>query len=240
MLGCDICDAKQPKTAYGMIAMHLKKLRSIPGCKNSLFVIIPEKNLAFEAEHLDDALNRDVTYGYTVMEEKENEKGFKTDNLLKLSMAKSFRMELEANNVRFHNKFFTLTTPEGKLIDPTLDNVTSIESMQLDFSKKKPMYMVYREAADNMRDEVMDQHRRYTRIVRPSKDELKEPTIIYSAKHNGPNGDDITVISQATNTMHKYWLTREKNRKLHRHWDLLVCEILLLIHLPYVSDNCYI
>jgi hypothetical protein len=77
--------------------------------------------------------------------------------------------------------------------------------------------MIYREAADNMRDEIIDQHIRYTRVVRPAKDEFREPTIIYTGKHNGPRGDDISVISQAGYTMHKYFLTREKYKKHYRH-----------------------
>ena len=201
---------------YSMVALHLQKLRLMPGCKNSLFVIIPENNLAFEAEHLSDALDERVSYGYVVMEEKENEKGFKTDNMLKMAMAKSFRMEIESHNVRFHNQFFTLTTPEGKLVDATINNVNVVDSMQLMPSKNKPMHMVYREAAEHIRDVIIDQHVRYTRFVRPSKDEFKEPTIIYTAKHNGP-GDDLTVMSQAVPTMRKYFMTREKYKKWHRH-----------------------
>jgi len=177
---------------------------------------MPENNLALEAEHLSDALDERIRHGYVVMEEKENEKGFKTNNMFKMAIAKAFRMELESHNVRFHNKFFTLTTPEGKLIDPTLNDIMMVDSTQLMPGKNKPMAMIYREGAENMRDIIIDQHTRYTRFVRPAKDEFGEPTIIYTAKHNGP-GDDLTLLSQAVPTQAKYFLTREKYKPYHRH-----------------------
>lgn len=186
IIGCDISDSKYPGTVYNMVSKHLRRIRMVPGCANSLLVLIPENNGFFEAAHVASAIHKDLGQGYTIMSDDETKKvGVKTDHMAKRSMATTFCDELVMNRVRIHGHFFTLTTTAGRLIEPIERDLSSI---------KGEFRFVYAEDAEEMRDYLINNLLNYKRIQKPPKDEYAEPKVFYSGKDSGE--DDVAIAVQ--------------------------------------------
>ena len=165
----------------------MQALKRQPHLRNAFFVFIPESNYGFEAQNFSLALEESgaVTPGnYTVMKEDENERGVRTDDLLKLAMATSIRRYLEnaaAGSIRFHKKFFTL----GKS------------------GEGRP------EERRALRKVIVDQLRMYTRFVIPPKTPFDEPTVKFSGKHSGKL-DDLSIAVQLAIFMTTRFYTNDK------------------------------
>lgn len=168
-----------------MVSKHLRRIRMVPGCANSLLVLIPENNGFFEAAHVASAVHEQVGQGYTIMNDDDTKVGVKTNHYTKRSMATTFCDELVTNRVRMHGHFFTLTTTAGRLIEPIERDLSSI---------KGEFRFVYAEDAEEMRDYLVNNLLSYKRIQKPSKDEYGESKVFYSGKDVGE--DDVAIATQ--------------------------------------------
>jgi len=183
IVGCDSSEARVPHLQHDVLVAHMKKLRTLPGLSNAIFVIIPESNLAFEAIYTEEAVHRAVgsTMGHSLvfMTEDDNRTGVKTNNFMKMAMARALAFEFEHGQVRFHAHMISgAASPDNEGVE-----------------------------SDRMRTMFVNQLKHYMRIVKPSSDPLREPTVVYSGKMFG--ADDLAIAIQILNIMRKRFHTSE-------------------------------
>ena len=171
----------------------MEHLRQLPHLRNAFIVFIPENNYAFEAERFAHHLQSSgvVRPGeFVTMAEDENRYGVRTDNLLKLSMAAMLRRYLEFpafGKICFHRNFFTL----GRYGDVRVGE------------------------AERLRITIVDQLRRWMRVVIPPRDPMGEPTIKFTGKMMG-QPDDLCIALQLAMFLTFRFFSSDKYREF-RH-----------------------
>ncbi len=103
---------RTPQENINLLFRHLEEIKSrIPGLKNCVRVFIPESNLGFEAQHMEQQMKFAglLSNNVCVMQEDDNRAGVRMNNQLKRMLANGLQFWLDTRSVCFHKKFFTLT-----------------------------------------------------------------------------------------------------------------------------------
>jgi len=102
------------KEALSVIARHVNAVRALPGFEGATAVFVPESNLGFEAQNIQEYINErtDLVNTCFMMEDGDSttpRAGIRVTNTLKQDMISSFDLRLAEGDIYFYDQFVCIT-----------------------------------------------------------------------------------------------------------------------------------
>jgi len=108
IVGAEQSTSNSPDEVYPVIRQHIENLQRI--YTNARIVLIPENNLAWEAQHLTKYLRKCKLRDVIIYSHKPGYQGIRTDHRLKQLMAKNLQDKFNERSLKFCSKGFISST----------------------------------------------------------------------------------------------------------------------------------
>jgi hypothetical protein len=152
IVGAEAKVYRHMKEALPVIARHVNEVRALPGFEDATAVFVPESNLGFEAQNIQEYINERTNLVNTcfMMEDGDSTTplaGIRMTNKLKQDMITSLDLRLAEGDIYFYDQFVCIT-----------------------------------ETADDIKERLIEQLEAYCIITTPSRLPHGQPTVTYSGK----------------------------------------------------------